>query len=137
MQRCIELASIAKSNGKYPVGSVIVENETIIAEGIEGDSAYPGLIAHSEIIAVIKAVEIIGSYDLSYCTLYSTVEPCFMCSYTIRRCSIPRVVYAVSAGEIGGASSDFPFLLSSRFRRWGAAPEVISGVLAEEYRSLL
>ena len=36
MQRCIELAKIAKQRGDSPVGSIIGKDGQIIAEGIEG-----------------------------------------------------------------------------------------------------
>lgn len=137
MQRCIELASFAQANGKSPVGSVIVKNNEIIAEGIEGDSEYPGLIAHSEIIALIKAVEKLGTYDLSDCTLYTTVEPCFMCSYATRRTRISQVVYAKSAGEIGGATSEYPFLTSDDIEQWGKSPEILPGFMEEEYLEMI
>lgn len=137
MRRCIELASFAKAKGKAAVGSVVVKDGIIIGEGIEGDEDYPGLIAHSEIIALIKAVEYNGGYDLSNCILYTTVEPCFMCSYATRRTKISTVVYGVEAGEIGGASSAFPFLISNEFKRWDSAPKVISGVLKEECSRVL
>jgi hypothetical protein len=40
MDRCLELASIAKSNGKTAVGSLVVKGTQIMAEGIEARAAF-------------------------------------------------------------------------------------------------
>lgn len=41
MKRAIELAKIALSKGDIPVGSLIVRNDKILAEGIESSSTQP------------------------------------------------------------------------------------------------
>lgn len=124
MQHCLDLAAKAKSNGKTPVGAVLVRGEDIIAEGIEGDPELPSPLAHAEIVAIINAIKKLGSKDLSSCVLYTNVEPCLMCSYLIRETAISKVVYSKEAGEIGGASGKFPILISNSISKWDEAPIV-------------
>mgnify|MGYP003575982204 CR=1 FL=1 len=124
MQRCLDLAAKAKANGKTPVGAVIVRDEDIIAEGIEGGPELPSPLAHAEVVAIINAIDKLGSKDLSGCVLYTNVEPCLMCSYLIRQTKISKVVYGKEAGEIGGARGKFPILISNSIAKWGEPPIV-------------
>lgn len=136
MKRCLELASLAKKNKQSPVGSVIVKDNKVIASGVEGSEELPDMLAHAEIIAILNAVKYTGSEDLSECELYTTVEPCFMCSYLIRKTKIRRVVYGMETEETGGINSTFPFLKTGNFTKWNKPPEIIGGILREECKNL-
>ena len=72
MKSCIDLALQAKERGDAPVGSVVVQNGTIIAEGIEGGKTKKDITFHAEIEAIREANIILGNADLSDCILYST-----------------------------------------------------------------
>ena len=109
----------------------------IIAESFEGEPFLPPPIAHAEIIAVLKAIEKLKSRDLSNCILYSTKEPCFMCSYLIRQTKIKGIVFASSVEDIGGASSAFPLLKTNTIKKWDTPPFLIEGVLINDYEKLL
>ena len=137
MERCLELAATAKYRGKTAVGSLIVRSGEIIAEGIEGDSKLPDVLSHSEALAVLAAIETTGSRDLSGCSLYTTVEPCFMCSYLIRQMRVGTVVYGVKIMGAGGASSNYPILKASDINKWAGAPVVIGGILKDECERML
>jgi tRNA(adenine34) deaminase len=137
MRQCIKLAQIAKLKGKTAVGALIIRNEKVIAEGIEGLGELPAVLAHAEIIAIEKAVSLLGTKDLSGCKLYTTVEPCFMCSYLIRETKIDAVIYGAKAGEIGGFSSEYPILVGQNIKKWITVPIVIGGVLEEDCLKLL
>jgi tRNA(adenine34) deaminase len=137
MQRCLELAADAKRNGKTAVGSVVVKDNLILAEGTEGDNSLPQLLGHAEIIAIVEAVKNSGTKDLSNCVLYTTVEPCFMCSYLIRETGIARVVFGAKAGEIGGVYSSYPLLTATDISKWQSPVQVDGGVLEKECLQLL
>jgi tRNA(adenine34) deaminase len=134
MRRCIELAHLAKLQGNTAVGSVVVLDGQLIGEGIEQLPAGQLLTGHAEIIACQQAVERIGSRILHGATLYSTAEPCFMCSYVIRQAEFDEVVYAAATPKIGGATSEFPILTATSLNRWKPAVRVVAGVLANECR---
>lgn len=137
MQRCLELARQAKALGYTAVGSLIVKDDKVIGEGCEGAESLPEMMKHAELAAIITAKSHQNSQYLEKCTLYTTVEPCFMCAYLIRQSRISRVVYGIPTPEVGGASSEFPFLTSAEFTKWPEPPEVVSGVLAEACEALL
>lgn len=132
MRHCIALSSTARQQGYSPVGAVIVQEESIIAEAFEGEAVLPLAIAHAEMIAICKAIQQLHSMDLSSCRLYSTKEPCVMCAYLIRKTGISQVIYASPTEELGSTHSQYP-ILTTPLKKWFSPPEVISGVLKEEY----
>lgn len=136
MRICINLAKIAKQRGDSPVGSIIVRNGLIIGEGIEGGKTHKDITYHAEIEAIRNATKGKEKQDLSDCILYTTHEPCIMCSYVIRHMKIPTIVTGITTGEIGGFSSKLPLLLDTTIKRWSPPPVVINGVLEEECAAL-
>lgn len=125
MKRCAQLAAFAKERGDSPVGSVIVLDNVIIAEGIEGNKTYNDITFHAEIEAIRNAVKHFNSQDLSGCTLYTTHEPCIMCSYVIRHTKISTVVIGLLTGETGGYSSKYPILTDTTIHTWATPPIII------------
>jgi tRNA(adenine34) deaminase len=69
--------------------------------------------------------------------MYTTHEPCIMCSYVIRHARIGTIVMALTAGETGGYGSAYPILSDRSRERWGEPPEVITGILEYECGALL
>jgi len=132
MRLCLKLAGIAREHGEVPVGSVIARDGVVIAEGIEGVRAPHDIARHAEMEAIRRACRILQTLDLSGCTLYTTAEPCFMCSYAIRACKIGTVVFGASVNTVGGFSSQFPVLSTSSVPNWGPPPNIIQGILREE-----
>lgn len=129
MNYCIHIAKIAKQRGDSPVGSIIVRNGHVIGEGIEGGKTYEDITFHAEIEAIREATKYLGKQDLSDCILYTTHEPCIMCSYVIRHTKIPIIVVGLSTGEIGGFSSNLPLLKDTTITKWGKPPIIIKGIL--------
>jgi len=137
MERCLELARDAGRSGETAVGSLVVRNGEIVGEGAEATRSKLDPSAHAEMEAIREACQTLGSLDLSGCTLYTTVEPCFLCAYAIRATRLRRVVMGTDAGEVGAVGSLHAFLSDSSFRCWGRPPQVATGVLADEARALL
>ena len=133
MRRCIQLAKIAFERGDSPVGSIVVNGNAIIAEGIETLPSGTDVHGHAELIAVQKAVNFFDSKLLNKTTLYTTAEPCFMCSYVIRNAEVARVVYCLDTPLIGGVTSDYPILIDDGLDGWKPAPEIVAGILAPEF----
>ena len=136
MHRCIELANVAKSRGNTPVGSLVVIDGTIVGEGIEEAPAGTNLTGHAEILACQAAVDQIESRRLEGALIYTTAEPCFMCSYVIRQCAIAQVVYGVETPGVGGITSSHPILTDSAPAVWNSAPRVLGGILEMECQRL-
>ncbi|MGE0456032.1 MAG: nucleoside deaminase [Vicinamibacteria bacterium] len=136
MRRCLELARWARAEGNTPVGSVVVLAGQIVGEGSEELPKGNDPTGHAEVLACRNALVRQGRSRLEGAVLYSTAEPCFMCSYVIRASGIAAVVYGVAAPHVGGATSVLPVLNSPLLDGWRPAPRVQGGVLAEECRTL-
>src|SRR5699024_5349399 len=128
MQASLKLAQTAKEKGNTPVGCTIVQNDQIIAKAMESEDSLPGIMGHAENLALLKAVKKLNTHDLSDCVLYTTVEPCFMCTYLIRQLNVGEVIYG-TATPAGGHSSPYPILLAEDIKPWKKAPKVISGYM--------
>ena len=136
MARCIELSRIAVSKGEYPFGAVIARDGQIVAEAVNRTIREGDVTHHAEIIALSLAQKTIGREQLRNCTLYTTIEPCAMCSYCIREAWVSRVVYALGSPVMGGLSKWNILRDDGMSRRmpeiFGAVPEVVSGVRLDE-----
>ncbi|MCG8447951.1 MAG: deaminase [Pirellulales bacterium] len=136
MRRCIELAKLARNQGNTPVGSVVVLGGEVVGEGVEGLPGGTNIAGHAEVLACQMAVDRTGSRRLDGATLYTTAEPCFMCSYVIRQCNISQVVYGLPTPDVGGVTSSHAILTDTNLLNWMPAPRVLGGILREECRQL-
>ena len=136
IRRCIELARQAIQSGDSPVGSLIVDGEEIVSEGVEAVRARPDATAHAEIEALRAAFERRNSRDLTGCTLYTSVEPCIMCAYAIRLARISVVVAGARSGDAEQAINGHVILTDERVAPNRPPPLVIRDVLASECRSV-
>jgi tRNA(adenine34) deaminase len=132
MRRCLELAEIAARAGDTAVGALIVRGDAVVAEGVERTRAALDPSAHAEVEAIRQACLRLETLDLRGCSIYSTVEPCVLCGYAIRRTGIARVVYGVPAGQAGACTSSYAILADRDLDGWPPVPEVTGGVLADE-----
>lgn len=137
MRRCLALAETALAAGETPVGALVVRGDHIIAEAAESTRTAYDPSAHAEVQAIRAACRHDRSLDLRGCTLYTTVEPCVLCAYVVRRAGVARVVYGVEAGQAGGLTSRYAILSDSTLAGWPAPPDVVAGVLAEQCREML
>lgn len=132
MRRCLELAEIAASAGDTAVGALIVCGDDVVGEGFEQTRATRDPSAHAEVVAIRRACRHLGTLDLGRCSLYSTVEPCVLCGYAIRRAGIAAVVYGVPAGQAGACTSSYAILGDRTLEGWPPVPAITGGVLADE-----
>jgi tRNA(Arg) A34 adenosine deaminase TadA len=143
LRKAIKLASIAREHGNHPFGAVLVnvqgqflleaENTVITAHDCTG---------HAETNLIRKASAVYPPEVLTGCTLYTSTEPCAMCSGAIFWSGVGRVVYALSERGLLELAAHLPgdnFLnLPCRkvFTRGGRAVEVLGPMLEEEARQV-
>jgi guanine deaminase len=95
MQMAVDLSQYAldsKSGG--PFGAIIVKNGKII--GSSGNQVMKNCdpTAHAEVMAIRDACENLGSIDLSNCEIYSSAEPCPLCTAAIYWSKLEAVYYS-------------------------------------------
>ena len=105
MTRALELAKLAANNGDVPVGAVIVRDDVIISEAYNLRENGGGATAHAELLAIEQASLKLGSWRLSGCELYVTLEPCPMCAGAIINGRVDRVVFGAKDPRMGAFGS--------------------------------
>lgn len=136
MRQCLRLARTALESGNPPVGALIVLEGQVIGEGIESGKSTGDLTNHAEILAVRDAIGKGYADKLQLSSMYSTHEPCIMCSYLIRHHRIPEIVYGASVPFVGGLTSKFGILSTIDVPKWGHQPKVTGGICLEECNAL-
>ena len=104
MQKAIELSIKNINNNGGPFGCVIVKNNKIISEGVNGVTQNNDPTAHAEIVAIRNACTKLNTFDLSGCEMYTSCEPCPMCLSAIYWSHIDKIYYGNSrldASKIG------------------------------------
>lgn len=130
---CEKIGKRAEAKGNPPVGAVIVRNDKIVAEAEEAGRSKNDVTCHAEIEAIRIAVKELQSSDLSECTLYSSHEPCIMCSYAIRFYKISKVVFLHPVRYMGGVTSSMPLLRSDDVPPyWAKHPEIVRLLLPDD-----
>jgi len=134
MSRALELARLAGGLGEVPIGAVIVINNIIIAEGYNRKELLHSCIEHAEIMALTQACERMGQWRLSGAVVYTTLEPCIMCTGALLHARIGQLVFGAHDTKFGAIESLFNLSndtrLNHRFSYTG-------GVLAQESAALL
>ena len=134
MRAALELAREAAENGEVPVGCVVASPEGgIIGRGRNRREEGRDATAHAEIEAIRAACAALGTWNLSGCALFVTLEPCPMCAGAIINSRISTVVYGAKESYSGSVGS----VINLFEERYGHRPAVYGGVLRDECASLL
>lgn len=138
MKRAIELSALAIAHGNEPFGAVLVKDGEIVFENENQIYTRHDPSFHGEMGLLRRFCEETGISNLSEYTLYSSCEPCFMCSGAMVWMRLGTLVYAASnidleniLGKEGCNCSAMVFEHSSH------APKVRSAVLRDEACAVL
>ncbi|EAY25051.1 nucleoside deaminase [Microscilla marina] len=93
MEAAIAQAEKSYNEGGIPIGSVLMRNGEIIAQGHNKRVQEANPILHGEMDCLLNAGRI-GSYKDT--VIYSTLMPCYMCAGTIVQFNIKKVVVGES-----------------------------------------
>lgn len=96
----IEAKKAYKKN-EVPIGCIIVKNNKIISKAYNKKEKTNVVTKHAEIIAIEKACKKLKTWHLNDCILYTTVEPCLMCTGAIIQSRMKKVVYATENEKYG------------------------------------
>ncbi len=133
MQIALEEARAAAEANEIPVGAVIVRDGEIVARAHNRCEEWHDATAHAERLAISEAGKRLGTWRLSDCTLYVTLEPCPMCTGAAINARLLRVVYAAKDPRAGACES----LIRLPSYPLECRPVCESGICEEEARALL
>lgn len=138
MKEAIRLSREAARHGNEPFGAVLVRDGQIVHTNENQIYSRHDFTAHAELGLIQAFCAGTGVTDLHEYTLYSSCEPCFMCSGAMVWARLGRLVYGASDLELCS-------LLSSRgspcsrivFEHSHYSPQVTPGVLRAESLEVL
>jgi tRNA(adenine34) deaminase len=87
------------------VGAVVARGDDVLAIAANEREATGDPTAHAELLAIRRAAAALGSWRLTGCTLYSTLEPCPMCAGAAHAARLQRLVYAAPDPKSGYAGT--------------------------------
>lgn len=97
LRRSIEVSKSSRVNGNTPFGAILVGPDgEILLEQENVEITEHRCTGHAETALMEKASQRFGHDFLWNCTLYTTFEPCAMCSGAIYWGNVGRVVYAAT-----------------------------------------
>ena len=107
--RSIELARQARSNGNHPFGSLILDaSGQVVVEAENSVVTGRDVAGHAELNVVRAAGKQLDPAIFEGTTLFTSTEPCAMCSGAIYWAGIARVVYALGGDELNAMLKDMP-----------------------------
>ena len=133
MRLCIAEAEKARACGEIPIGALIVKDGEVIARAHNLCEQSNDATAHAELLSVSEACRKVGSWRLSGCTMYVTLEPCPMCAGAAVNARIGRVVYGARNPRMGACES----LIRLSKYPLEVPTECKGGVLEEECLALM
>lgn len=119
---------------EVPIGAVVVCAGRIIGRGRNRTREWHDPTAHAEMLALGQATRSLRFERLLDCTVYSTVEPCFMCAGALMHARLRRVVWGVRDPKFGACASLAQVMNDPRLNHRAHCAE---GLRADEARELL
>lgn len=106
MAEAIAEARLALADGEFPVGCVLVADDTIVGRGRRKNSGEGtrNELDHAEVDTLRRYIEKSPGIDCTRLTVYSTMEPCLMCFSTMLLSGIRTYVWAYEDIMGGGTS---------------------------------
>lgn len=109
LMRAIEVSRRSREHGNHPFGAVLADREgKVVLEGENIVVSERDCTGHAETNLMRMASKKFDADFLAQCTLYSSAEPCPMCSGAIYWGNVRRVVFALSIESLFDSYGDNP-----------------------------
>jgi HAD superfamily hydrolase (TIGR01509 family) len=132
MRRTLAVAEEAAGAGEAPIGALLARGDdgSVLATGFNELNRTGNPAAHAEMVTFTRAA---GSFapDARDLLLFSSLEPCVMCTGAAMECAVDTIVYALKApADSGTARVRPPESPESNM------PRIVGDVLADQSRAL-
>jgi tRNA(Arg) A34 adenosine deaminase TadA len=143
LRRALAVAREARAHGNHPFGALLAGDDGRVRLEAENTVVTEGdCTGHAELNLVRAACRTLGGGELVGATIYTSTEPCAMCSGAIYWGGLARVVFGLPASELHALASGTPesqqLVLSSRdvLRHGQRSIEVLGPLLEDEARAV-
>jgi tRNA(adenine34) deaminase len=134
MDLALEEAKQCLEWGDVPVGAIVVREDEVLAAAGNQRELTRDPTAHAELLAIRDASQKLGTWRLTGCSMYVTLEPCPMCAGALVLARVERLVYGTRDPKGGFAGSLGDIVREPRLNHRVA---VTTGVRAAESTALL
>lgn len=143
LRRTLDIARAARAAGNHPFGAILAgpDGAELMSAGNEHGEAGDRT-AHAERVLATRACRAYSAEFLAGCTLYSSAEPCAMCSGATYWAGIGRLVYGLSEKDLKALIGPHPENLTMNlpcrtvFAAGQRPVEVVGPLLEDESRAV-
>lgn len=133
MAIAIQMAFNARKAGNEPFGAILVKHDEIVMYGENKINSFCDPTHHAEIGLIRTYCTEHNIFDLSDYTLYTSCEPCVMCTGAMVWSKLGKVVYSVSHDQLAEiAGSNIMIASKEVFEKSPHKPLLIEQVLNAE-----
>jgi tRNA(Arg) A34 adenosine deaminase TadA len=108
LEHAIRLSKNSRDHGNHPFGAILVIENQIVLEAENSVGTSGDATGHAETNLVRLASTQLSKSQLAQASLYSSCEPCAMCSGAIYWAGIGRLVYALSEAGLYAITGSNP-----------------------------
>lgn len=94
----------------WPFGAIVVKDWKIVWRWANHVTSENDPTAHAEVCAIRDACKNLGTFQLDWCILYTSCEPCPMCLWAIYRARPDIVYYANDKDDAANINFDDAFI---------------------------
>ncbi|MEI5908645.1 nucleoside deaminase [Bacillus spongiae] len=133
MKKALDMAFQARTEGNEPFGAILVKDDEVVMIGENKINTLCDPTHHAEIGLIRKFCTEHNIFDLSQYSLYTSCEPCVMCSGAMVWSNLGKMVYSVSHNQLAEiAGSNIMISCKEVFDKSPQKPVVVEKVLNEE-----
>ena len=102
MRRAIDLAVREKGSdpANTPIAALVVRDGALVASGVNRTTEQCDATAHAEVVTLRAAGAAVGDMKIEGATLYSTLQPCGMCTFASIWAGVTRIVYGAGREDV-------------------------------------
>lgn len=133
----VRIAHQAKEKGNHPFGALLADKMGNILLEQENDHTEGGPAMHAETALMLKAGKLYTPEFLAECSLYTSAEPCVMCTGAMYWTNVRRLVFGITETQLlqlTGSDEQNPTfdLPSDRVLAYGQKDMVVVGPVKDE-----
>lgn len=143
LRLAIEQAQQARANGNHPFGAILVSDQgEVLLSAQNTVNTDRDATGHAETNLMRKASQTYSREFLRTCTMYTSTEPCAMCSGATYWAGVGKVVFGLSEAGLLELTGDHPENLTMHlpcrevFARGQQTTEVVGPLLEDEAREV-
>jgi tRNA(Arg) A34 adenosine deaminase TadA len=136
VRRCYALADEAVARGNHPFGALLALDGVVVGEAMNEVATSGDPTRHAESVLLASVLSLMAEADRSRAVLYSSTEPCAMCTGALYWSGVGTVIYGCSSQALAAAAGgEFVVPCRELLARGRRAVTVVGPVLEDEGRA--